>query len=134
MIHIIISCSFSCNWEKSPFLPLFWSHDSSSSYSIYQWISYRLYQWRSHKWYQLSDHNCHHRPKKANILFFYFKCYSFSSSSINRHNSSSDSTNSVIYISSFEMNKVNPFPAFTTPCPLVFLSNTCNTDEVALVC
>ena len=134
MIHIIISCPFSCNLEKSPFLPLFWSHDSSSSYSIYQWRNYRLYQWRSHKWYQLSDHNCHHRSKKANILFFISSVTVLVASSIKRHNSSSDSTISVISISSFEMNKVNPFPTFTTPCPLVFLSNTCNTDEVALVC
>ena len=35
--------------------------------------------------------------------------------------------------SSFEMNKVNPFPALMAPCPLIFLSSLYNTDEVALV-
>ena len=36
-------------------------------------------------------------------------------------------------MSSFEMNKLSPFPAITAPCPLIFLSNLSNTDEVALV-
>ena len=31
------------------------------------------------------------------------------------------------------MNKVNPFPAPTASCPLIFLSNLSITDEVALV-
>ena len=31
------------------------------------------------------------------------------------------------------MDKVNPFPALTAPCPLIFLSNLSNTDEVTLV-
>ena len=35
--------------------------------------------------------------------------------------------------SSFEMNKVNPYPAFTVPFPLIFNSNLSNTDEVVLV-
>ena len=31
------------------------------------------------------------------------------------------------------MNKVNLFPALTTPFQLIFLSNLCNTDKVASV-
>ena len=31
------------------------------------------------------------------------------------------------------MNKVNLFPALTTPCPFIFLSNLSNIDKVALV-
>ena len=31
------------------------------------------------------------------------------------------------------MNKVNPFPTLTTPCPIAFLLNLSNTDDVALV-
>ena len=31
------------------------------------------------------------------------------------------------------MNKVNPFPALTAPRPLIFLSTSSNTEEVALV-
>ena len=36
-------------------------------------------------------------------------------------------------ISSFEMDKVNPFPAVTGPGLLVFLSDLSNTDQVVLV-
>ena len=31
------------------------------------------------------------------------------------------------------MNKMKPFPALTTPCPLISLSNYSNTDKFALV-
>ena len=31
------------------------------------------------------------------------------------------------------MNKVNPFPALTAPCPLTFLSKLSNAEKVALV-
>ena len=47
---------------------------------------------------------------------------------------SSDSTILIIpFTSSFEMDKMNPFPALTASCPLIFLSNFSNTAEVALV-
>ena len=36
-------------------------------------------------------------------------------------------------ISSFQLYKVNPFLALTTPFPLIFLSILSNTDEVALI-
>ena len=39
----------------------------------------------------------------------------------------------VTFISLFEINKVNPFSALTTPFPLIFLSNLANIDEAVLV-
>ena len=36
-------------------------------------------------------------------------------------------------ISSFEMNKMNLFPALAIPCPLIFLLDLSNTYEIALV-
>ena len=51
--------------------------------------------------------------------------------SIYRPGFSSDSTILIIAsISSFEMNKVDLFPAITAPFPLIFLSNLSNRDEV----
>ena len=54
--------------------------------------------------------------------------------SINRPDFSSGSLILIIlFKSSFEINKVNPFPALTVPSPLIFLSNLSNTKEFALV-
>ena len=36
-------------------------------------------------------------------------------------------------IFSFEINKTNPLPTLTAPCPLIFLLNLSNTEDVALV-
>ena len=68
-------------------------------------------------------------------LCFLIPCFTVSvAPSIYRPDFSSDSTISVISsISSFEMNKVNLFPAPTTPCPLILLSYVSNTDEIILV-
>ena len=54
---------------------------------------------------------------------FYIPCFTVSvTPSINRPDFSSDSTILIISpISSFEMNKMNPFPALTAPAPLIFL-------------
>ena len=39
----------------------------------------------------------------------------------------------ILFISSFEINKVNPFPALTAPCPLIFLSCLFIAFEVKLL-
>ena len=52
--------------------------------------------------------------------------------SINTPESSSDFMIAIISsISSFEMNKVNPFPALAAPFPFIFLSNLFIADEAA---
>ena len=71
---------------------------------------------------------------KLGLLFFYFIFSVLVASSVNRPDFYSDPTILIISsTSSFEMNKVNPFPGLTAPAPLIFLSNFCNTDDVALV-
>ena len=54
--------------------------------------------------------------------------------SINTPESSNDFIIFIIsFISSFEINKVNPFPALTAPFPLIFLSNLVIALEVKLL-
>ena len=54
--------------------------------------------------------------------------------SINRPDFSNDSAILIILsISSFEINKLNPFLYLTAPCPVILFSNLSNTEEVALV-
>ena len=54
--------------------------------------------------------------------------------SINTPESSNDFMVLIIsFISSFKKNKVNPFPALTASCPLIFLSNLFIAFEVKLL-
>ena len=54
--------------------------------------------------------------------------------SINRTDFSSDTAILIkLSLSLFEMNKLSPFHALTTPCPTIFLSNSSNTNKVSLV-
>ena len=95
-------------------------------------MSHRLYQWRSHRCYQWKSHRYHHR---------YYHFLSFTScsavsvaSSINRTDFSIDSTILIMsYISSFQVNIVDPFPALTAPFPLIYLSYISNIDKIAFV-
>ena len=66
---------------------------------------------------------------------FFISCFTVSlASSINRPELYSDFTILIIAsISSFEMNKVNPFPAPTARRSLIFLSKLSITDEATLV-
>ena len=66
-------------------------------------------------------------------FFIFYFTVSFPPS-IDRPDFSSGSTLLIISsISLFEMNKVNSFPALTTPFLLFFLSNLSDTDKVPLV-
>ena len=71
--------------------------------------------------------------QEIRLLFF----LSFNASvtpSINTPRSSNDFMILIIsFISSFEINKVNPFPAFTAPFPLIFLSILFIAFEVKLL-
>ena len=58
-------------------------------------------------------------PRNRPSCFFYFMFYCFS----NSINSNDFMILTISLISSFEINKVNPFPALTAPFPLIFLSN-----------
>ena len=73
-------------------------------------------------------------PRNLPSFLFIF-CFTVSvAPSNNRPDFSSDSTNLIIsFICSFEMNKVNSFPALTVPRPLIFLSNLSGANEIALV-
>ena len=73
-------------------------------------------------------------PKNLPYCFL-TSCFTVSVAlSINRPESSSNIMIFIISsISSFELNKLYPFPALTAPCPVSFLSNLSNTDKVALV-
>ena len=59
------------------------------------------------------------------LFVFFISCFTVSvTPSINTSKSSNDFIILIIsFISLFEINKVNPFPALTTPFPLTFLSN-----------
>ena len=67
------------------------------------------------------------------LVFFLISCFTISvAASINRPGFSSNSTILITSsMSSFEMNKVNPF--LTAPCSLIFLSNLYITYEAALI-
>ena len=56
-------------------------------------------------------------------LLFFFMCCCFSNSINNTPESSNDFMILIICISSFQINKVNPFPALTAPFLLIFISN-----------
>ena len=66
---------------------------------------------------------------------FFISCFTVSvTPSINTHESSNDFIVSIIlFISSFEINKVNPFLALITPFSLIFLSNLFIAFEVKLL-
>ena len=68
-------------------------------------------------------------------LVFFNSCFTVSvTSSINMLESSSDFMILMIsFISSFEINKVNPLPALTAPFPLIFLSNLFIAFEVKML-
>ena len=53
--------------------------------------------------------------------------------SINTPESSNDFIIFIIFISAFEINKLNPFSALTAPFPLIFLSNLYIAFEVNLL-
>ena len=66
--------------------------------------------------------------------YFFISCFTVSvTPSINTPESSNDFVILIIFISSFKINKVNPFPALTTPFPIVFLSNLFIAFEVKLL-
>ena len=69
------------------------------------------------------------------FLFFFFSCFTVSViPSINTFESSINFMILIIsFISSFELNKVNLFPALTAPFPLIFLSNLFITLEAKLL-
>ena len=85
-----------------------------------------MYQGRSHACYYRNSQRCRHNTKKSTFLFFCIS-YFFSPSvapSINRPEFSSDyDLNNIIYIF-IPLNKVNPFPALTTPL-VANLGKTC---------
>ena len=63
--------------------------------------------------------------QEIRLLAFFFSCFTvLVTPSVNTPKSYSDFTILIIScISSFEINKVNPFPALTAPFPLILLSN-----------
>ena len=67
--------------------------------------------------------------------WFFISCFTVSvTSSIKTPKCSDDFMILIIlFTSSFEMNKVNPFPALTAPFPLIFLSNLFIAFEVKLL-
>ena len=70
---------------------------------------------------------------KQEEFFFMFYCVSVIPP-INTFESSYDFMILIIsFISSFEINKVNPFPALTASVPLIFLSNLFITFEIKLL-
>ena len=68
-------------------------------------------------------------------FLFFIPCFTVSPvPSISRHDFYSNSTILIIsLIYSFIINKFNPLPAITAPCPVIFLENLFNTEEVALI-
>ena len=62
---------------------------------------------------------------ETHLVLFFISCFTASvTPSTNTPESSNDFASLIIYIiSSFEINKGNPFPALTSPFPLIFLSN-----------
>ena len=72
--------------------------------------------------------------KKSAVLFF-ISCFTVSViPSVNTFDSSNDFMVLVIsFISSFEINKVNPFPTLTAPFPLIFHSNLFIAFEAKLI-
>ena len=77
---------------------------------------------------------CHHSPKKSTFVFFFISCFTISvAASIKRSDFPSVSTILMISsIPSFEISKLNAFPAHTTPLPLIFLSSLFIAEEVAI--
>ena len=75
------------------------------------------------------------KPQEIHLLVFFNSCFTVSvNPSINTPESSNDFVIFIIsFISSFEINKVNPFPALTAPFPLIFLSNLFIALEVVLL-
>ena len=64
----------------------------------------------------------------------FISCFTFSvTPSINAHEFSSDFMILMILFISFQMNKLNPLPAFTAALPRIFFSKLSITDKVALV-
>ena len=65
------------------------------------------------------------KQEEIYLLVFFISCFTVSViPSINTFESSNDFMILIIsFISSFEISKVNPFPALTAPFPLIFLSN-----------
>ena len=73
--------------------------------------------------------------QEISLLVFVVSCFTVSvTPSINTPESSNDFMILIIsFISSFKINKVNPFPALTAPFPLIFLSNLFIAFEVKLL-
>ena len=63
--------------------------------------------------------------QEIHLLVFFISCFTVPvTPSINTPECSSDLMSLIIsFLSSFKMNKVNPFPALTAPFPFIFLSN-----------
>ena len=73
------------------------------------------------------------KPQEIHLLVFFISCFT-ASVTINRPESCNDSIILIIsFMSSFEINKVNPFPALTAPFSLIFLSNLFIAFEVQLL-
>ena len=73
--------------------------------------------------------------QEIGLLVFFISTFTVSAtSSINTPEASNDFMILIIsFISSFEINKVNPFPAFTAFFPLIFLSNLFIAFDVKLL-
>ena len=74
-------------------------------------------------------------PRNPSSCCFFISSVTVSvTPSVNTPESSNDFIILIIpFISSFEINKVNPFPALKTPFPLIFLSNLFIAFEVKLL-
>ena len=74
------------------------------------------------------------KHQEIHLLVFLFLCFTVSvTPSVNTLESSNGFMILIIsFISSFEIKKVNPFPALTAPFPLIFLSNLFIAFEVNL--
>ena len=67
------------------------------------------------------------------LLFFFFSCFTvLVTPSINTSESPDFMILIISFISSFKINKVNPFPALTVHFPLIFLPNLFIVFEVKL--
>ena len=73
-------------------------------------------------------------PRNPPSFFFFSSFHVSVTPSINTHESSNNFIIFVIsFISSFKINKINPFPALKAPFPLTFLSNLFIAFEIKLL-
>ena len=119
---------------KCTFLSFSCSHISFSRYSMYQW---EAIGWVNEKAIGIINEvaiGAIIAPRNQ-LSCFFISCFTiWVVPSIIIPESSSNFTILIIWsISSFEMNKVNPFPALAASCLLIFLLNLSNTEEVVLV-